>query len=153
MVQGDPLHAFWTVGITPLTKKPMLILSCTVHFAHTGKGSVIIKHAYLKGTNVEIPVNEIVVQGTCDDPSHVLIGVTPVRAKPGESFVCKLVFVDQFNDPHTSDIAFRPNTLPEGSIVSRLEKIPNCVFCDKPVQVADQAKEAQVTAHTTCIWR
>jgi hypothetical protein len=62
--------------------------------------------------------------------------------------------VDQFNEPHPSDkITFRPNTLPEEFIVNQLKKIPNCVFCNKPVQLDEQAKEAQVTAHTTCIWQ
>jgi hypothetical protein len=30
--------------------------------------------------------------------------------------------------------------------------VPNCVFCGQPVTLEGQAKEAQMTAHTTCIW-
>jgi len=157
MVSGTPLHATWSVSETPppLEKKPMMILICQMHFAHAENWSVILKRAYLKGTKEVFPMADIVVEGSCDpQPESVCIGLTPLKAKPGRDFVGKLIFVDQFNDKHVSEkITFRPNTIPSNMHANRLQSSPNCVFCGRPVTLEDQAKEAQMTAHTKCIWR
>lgn len=156
MVSGTPLTATWGVSLTslPLEKKPMMVLICQMHFAHAENWSVILKRAYLKGTKEALPMAEIVVEGSCDEqPESICIGLTPLKVKPGQNLVGKIIFVDQFNDKHVSEkITFRPNTIPSSMHANRLQSSPNCVFCDRPVALEDQAKEAQMTAHTTCVW-
>jgi hypothetical protein len=140
MVAGTPLHANWSVSTTPVGKKPMLILMCTMNFAHNQGGSVHIKRAYLKGTREEFPMSEIVVEGPYDPPASVCIGLSPVKAKPGKELVGRLIFVDQFNGKYVSEkITFRPNTIPSDMRANQLKASPNCVFCNKPVDVKDQA--------------
>jgi hypothetical protein len=154
MVAGSPLHSNWSISVTPTGKEPMLLLLFTMGFAHAEDMSVIIRRAYLKGTTDSFPIGEIVVEGPYDQPETFCIGVTPVKAKPGKKLTGKVVFVDQFNHKHESDkITFSPNTMPPDLLASKLEKTPNCVFCNQKVELADQAKEAQMTAHTSCIWR
>jgi hypothetical protein len=153
MVEGAPLYSTWGIGQQPLGKKPMLILICRMSFAHYEDFSVIIKSAYLKGTRAVLPVADLVVEGSCDDTASLCIGVSPVKAKPGRSLTGKLVFVDQFNDPHVSaKITFSPNTVPSELHAKMLVTSPNCIFCGQPVTLESQAKEAQGTAHTSCIW-
>ncbi len=153
MVAGSPLYSTWSVGQQPLGKKPMLILLCQMNFAHYEDFSVIIKDGYLKGTRSVLPMADLVVEGSCDDSTSICIGVSPVTARPGEKLSGKLVFVDQFNDPHVSEkITFSPNTIPTELQGKRLLTSPNCVFCGQPVTLETQAKEAQMTAHTACIW-
>jgi hypothetical protein len=154
LVAGSSLHSTWSVGVTPIGKQPMLILTFTMNFAHVSEISIHLKRGYLKGTHEVFPIPEIVVEGPYDPTGSVCIGVAPVRSKPGRKLTGKVVFVDQFNHEHTSDeITFSPNTLPPELRSNQLKKSPNCVFCDKPVEFADQAEEAQMTAHTKCIWK
>ncbi len=156
MVPGGTLHASWSVSVTPpqLGKKPMMILMCQMHFAHAEDWSVILKRAYLKGTREAFPMADVVVEGSCDQPESICIGLTPLKVKPGQDLVGKLIFVDQFNEKHISEkITFRPNTIPANMHANHLQSSPNCVFCNQPVTLEDQAKEAQMTAHTACIWR
>lgn len=153
MVAGRHLYSTWSIGQQPLGKKSMLMLICEMNFAHYEDFSVIIKDAYLKGTTSVLPMADLVVEGSCDDSTSLCIGVSPVKAKPGKPLTGKLVFVDQFNDPHTSGkITFRPNTIPSELQAKRLLTSPNCVFCGQPVTLETQANEAQMTAHTACIW-
>jgi hypothetical protein len=153
MVAGSPLHSNWSVSLEPGGKKPMLIIMCTMNFAHKENVSVIIKRGYLKGTKAVFPTNDIVVEGAYDPPASICMGVSPVKAKPGQKLTGRLVFVDQFNGKHKSEeITFSPNTVPSDLQVNRLKTSPNCVFCNQPVKLEDQAQEAQMTAHTTCIW-
>ncbi len=115
---------------------------------------VILKRAYLKGTKEAFPIADIVVEGSYDPPESICIHLTPLKVKPGRDLVGKLIFVDQFNDKHVSEkITFRPNTVPSNLHANQLRSSPNCVFCNQPVTLEDQAKEAQMTAHNTCIWR
>jgi hypothetical protein len=108
---------------------------------------------YLEGTTEQIPMGEILVQGSCDHSHPVCLGLTPVKARPGKPLSGRLIFVDQFNGKHKSDkITFRPNTLPAEYHANRLKTQPNCAFCGKRVDLRDQAAEAQMTAHTNCIW-
>jgi len=154
LVTGSDLHSTWSIGIHPLAKKPMMILVSEVSFAHVADVSVILKRGYLRGTKEVVPMSEIVVEGPYDESASVCLCLSPVKAKPGENLVGKVVFVDQFNRKHVSEkITFRPNTLPSQFIANMLQETPNCFFCERPVQQADQAKEAQMTAHTTCIWQ
>ena len=156
LVSGTPLTATWSVGVTapPLEKKPTMILICQMHFAHAENWSVILKRAYLKGTKEAFPIADIVVEGSYDPPESICIHLTPLKVKPGRDLVGKLIFVDQFNDKHVSEkITFRPNTVPSNLHANQLRSSPNCVFCNQPVTLEDQAKEAQMTAHNTCIWR
>lgn len=154
MVPGSSIHSTWSVSVEPLSKKPMMILICRMNFAHYESFSLIIKNAYLRGTRATFPLADIVVEGSCDDSTSLCIGVLPIKAKPGKELVGRLVFVDQFNDRHATErITFRPNTLSADWFAARLQTSPNCAFCDKPVTLEEQAQEAQMTAHISCIWR
>jgi len=157
MVLGGSIYAIWSVSVAPdpIEKKPMMILICQMHFAHAENWSVILKRAHLKGTKEEFPMADIVVSGSCDpQPESICISLTPLKVKPGRDLIGKLIFVDQFNDKHVSEkITFHPNTIPSNMHANRLRSSPNCVFCNQPVTLEDQAKEAQMTAHTNCIWR
>lgn len=153
IVPGSPLHCNWSVGQGPGEKEaqtPILIIMCPMNFAHYEDFSVIIKNAYLKGTKSAFPMTDIVVEGSCDGLEQVCLYVSPIKAKAGQKLTGRLVFVDQFNDKHVSEkITFSPNTIPSHL---RGKTSPNCVFCGHPVKAEDQAQEAQMTAHTTCIW-
>jgi hypothetical protein len=123
IVSGPSIHATWSIGMTPLGKKPMLMLMCQIDFAHDQHSSVIVRRAYLKHAKEEFPTGPIVINPeVLLHPTLVYIGVTPVKARPGRILVGRLVFVDQFNDKHTSDkIAFRPNTVPAEMHIKRLQ--------------------------------
>ncbi len=154
IVAGEPLHASWSIGQSPLDKKPMMILLCSVSFAHAENGSVILKRGYLEGTREVFAITPIVVEGPDDPRESFPISVAPVKAKPGKALKGRLIFVDQFNNKHKSEkLTFRPNTLPNDFIKTKtLTASPNCAFCGRLVTFEDQAKEAQMTAHTRCIW-
>ncbi len=154
MVPGDPLHANWSISQSPSDKKPMMILLCSMNFAHSENISIILKRGYLSGTREVFAMNPIVVEGTQNGHESICISVTPVKAKPGNKLKARLVFVDQFNNKHKSEkITFKPNTIPDDFIKTKiLTAFPNCAFCGQPVTFEDQAKEAQMTAHTVCIW-
>jgi hypothetical protein len=154
LVAGSSIHSHWSIGAAPISKQPMMILVFTMNFAHVEPISVHIKRAYLKGTKEMFPMPEIVVEGPYDQQAaSVCIGLSPVKAKPGKDLTGKIVFVDQFNGKHVSEeLTFYPNTLPHEMLVKQLEKNPNCFFCNRPVEISDQAQEAQLTAHIGCIW-
>jgi hypothetical protein len=153
MVAGSCTYSTWSINVQPGGKKPMLLLVCEMNFAHYEDYSVILRDAYLKGTRSVLPTADLTVEGSCDDPTMLSIGVSPIKARPGKPLAGRLVFVDQFNDPHLSGkLTFRPNTLPTQFHANRLVTVPNCVFCSQPVTLESQAKEAQMTAHTACIW-
>ena len=153
MVSGSPIYSTWSIGQQPLGKKPMLMLISQMNFAHYEDFSVILKDAYLKGTKSVMPTTDIVVEGSCDNRTPLCIGMWPIKAKPGKTFTGKLVFVDQFNDKHVSgSITFSPNTMPSELLAKNLAAHPTCAFCGQQVTLEAQAKEAQVTAYTTCIW-
>jgi|HubBroStandDraft_5_1064220.scaffolds.fasta_scaffold97864_2 hypothetical protein len=153
IVGGSPMFSNWTIGASPIDKKPMLILICDINFAHGGDTSAVIRRAYLEGTKQIVPMGDIVVEGAYDEKTTLCIHVSPVKAKPGKKLVGRLVFVDQFADKHRSDkITFRPNTMPSDFQIATVQRSPNCVFCGKPVELAGQAKEAQMTAHIQCVW-
>jgi hypothetical protein len=154
IVAGDPLHANWSIGQSPLDKKPMMILLCSVNFAHNENISVILKRGYFQGTKEVFAMAPIVVEGAYDPRESFAISVAPIAAKPGMALKGQLIFVDQFNSKHKSErLTFRPNTMPDDFIKTKiLTAFPNCVFCGKPVTFEEQAKEAQMTAHTRCIW-
>jgi hypothetical protein len=153
-VAGDPLHANWTIGQSPLDKKPMMILLCSVNFAHGENISVILKRGYFQGTREVFAMTPIVVEGAYDERESFAISVAPVKAKPGKKLKGRLIFVDQFNNKHKSEkLTFHPNTVPDDFIKTKiLAAFPNCAFCGRPVTFEDQAKEAQMSAHTRCIW-
>ena len=153
MVAGSPIYSNWSVGQGLGGKKPALIIMCMMNFAHNENVSVIIKSAYLKGTKQVFPMSDIVVEGAYDEETSVCVHVSPVKAKPGQKLVGRLIFVDQFNDRHVSGkITFSPNTIPSEMHARQLATSPNCVFCTQPVKLEDQAREAQMPAHTSCIW-
>lgn len=153
IVGGSPMYSHWSIGMNPVDKKPALILMCDINFAHHENTSVIIRQAYLKGTKQVVPMGDIVVEGPYDERTTLCIEVSPVKARPGKNLVGRLVFVDQFNDKHFSKkITFRPNTIPHEMQAHRLQSSPNCVFCNTPVELTDQPEEAQMTAHTNCVW-
>lgn len=154
IVAGEPLHASWTIGQSPLDKKPMMILLCSLNFAHAGDGSVILKRAYLQGTREVLAMTPIVVEGAYDPRESFAISIAPVKAKPGKMLKGRLVFVDQFNNRHKSEVlAFRPNTMPADFIKATiLAASQSCAFCGKSVAFEDQAREAQMAAHTRCVW-
>jgi hypothetical protein len=154
MVAGEPLHASWSIGQSPLDKKPMMILVCSMNFAHLEDGSVILKRGYFQGTREVFAMTPITVGGAYDPRESFSISVAPIKAKPGKTLKGRLIFVDQFNNKHKSGkLIFRPNTLPDDFVKTRiLTASPNCAFCGKPVTFEDQAKEAQMTAHAQCIW-
>jgi hypothetical protein len=154
IVTGEPLHANWSIGRSPLDKKPMMILLCSLSFAHGEDGSVILRRGYLQGTREVFAMTPIVVEGANDPRESFAISVAPVKAKPGKALKGRLIFVDQFNNKHKSEIlTFRPNTMPVDFIKTKiLAASPNCAFCGGSVTFEDQAKEAQMTAHTRCIW-
>lgn len=154
MVVGSPLHTNWSIGMAPITKEPMLMLICEMNFAHCERGSVILKRAHLKGTTEAFPINEIVVNDSCEAPKSICLGVTPIKSQAGQPLTGRLVFVDQFNQKHKSDkITFRPNTVPKEMHERRLQSSPNCVFCNERVELKDQALEAQMSAHIKCVWK
>ena len=153
IVGGSAMYSNWSVGVSPVDKKPALILMCDINFAHHENTSVIIRQAYLQGTKQVTPMGDVVVEGPYDERTSLCIKVSPVKARPGQNLVGRLVFVDQFSDEHVSKkITFRPNTIPQEMQANFLKAAPNCVFCNKPVELSDQAREAQMTAHTSCIW-
>ena len=154
MVPGDPLHANWSISQSPSDKKPMMILLCSMNFAHNENISVILKRGYLRGTSEVFAMNPVVVEGSQDGHESICISVAPVKTKPGKELKARLVLVDQFNNKHESEkITFKPNTIPDDFIKTKiLSAFPNCAFCGQPVTFEDQAKEAQMTAHTRCIW-
>jgi hypothetical protein len=153
MVPGSCTYSTWSINVQPGGKKPMLLLVCEMNFAHYEDYSVIVRNAYLKGTRSVLPMADLIVEGSCDDPTMLSIGVSPIKSRPGKPLTGRLVFVDQFNDPHISEkLTFGPSTLPSQFHANRLMTVPNCVFCGQPVTLEGQAKEAQMTAHTTCIW-
>jgi hypothetical protein len=154
IVVGEPLHASWSIGQSPLDRKPMMILLCSLNFAHGEDGSVILKRGYFQGTREVFAMTPIVVEGAYDPRESFSISVAPVKARPGETLKGRLIFVDQFNSKHKSEtLTFRPNTMPDDFIRTKiLATSPNCAFCGSPVTFEDQAKEAQMTSHTRCIW-
>jgi hypothetical protein len=154
IVAGEPIHANWSIGQSPLDKKPMMILLCSLNFAHGEDGSVILRRGYFQGTREVFAMAPIVVEGAYDPRESFSISVAPVKAKPRKTLKGRLIFVDQFNNKHKSEkLTFQPNTIPDDFIRTRiLTASPNCAFCGKPVAFEDQAKEAQMTAHARCIW-
>lgn len=154
MVPGDPLHANWSISQSPSDKKPMMLLLCSMNFAHSENISIILKRGYLQGTREGFAMNPIVVEGSQDGHESICISVTSVKAKPGKELKGRLVFVDQFNSKHQSEkVTFKPNTIPDDFIKTKiLNAFPNCAFCGQAVTFEDQSKEAQMTAHTRCIW-
>jgi hypothetical protein len=154
IVAGEPLHANWSIGQSPLNKKPMMILLCSMNFAHDEDGSVILRRGYFQGTREVFAMTPIAVEGAYDPRESFAISVAPVKAQPGKPLKGRLIFVDQFNNKHKSEkLTFQPNTMPDNFIRTKiLTASPNCAFCGQPVMFEDQAKEAQMTAHTRCIW-
>ena len=132
----------------------MMILLCSLNFAHNENISVILKRGYLQNTKEVLAMNPIVVEGATDPSESITVCVVPVRAKPGKKLKARLVFVDQFNNKHKSEkITFNPNTVPDDFIKTKiLAAFSKCAFCGQPVTFEDQAKEAQMTAHLRCIW-
>jgi hypothetical protein len=146
LVLINPLGCMWGVGAKANT--PTMTLHFRMNFAHAEKNlSVIVQRAYLKGTQPVITM-PIVVEGPHDEPQQIHLTVTPIKAKTGKKLKGKIVFVDQFNDSHVSEtITFFPNP-------HRIQLMgtPHCLFCGKPIESGDQAPEAQVPAHTSCVW-
>lgn len=154
IVAGEPLHASWSIGQSPLDRKPMMILLCSLNFAHGGNGSVILKRGYFQGTREVFAMTPIVVEGAYGPRESFAISVAPVKAKLGKTLKGRLIFIDQFNNKHKSEtLAFRPNTMPDDFIKTKiLAATLNCAFCGASVTFENQAKEAQMTTHTRCIW-
>jgi hypothetical protein len=152
IVTGNPVYSTWSIGSGP-HKRPILVLMCRLSFAHTENVAMVLRKAFLKGTTQVVPMNDLVVEGAYDPPEHICIHLSPVVSKPGRTLSGKLVFVDQFNKRHVSEkIDFSPNVLPVASFEKLLVSNPNCFFCNQPVTLQDQAKEAQIPAHLKCVW-
>src|ERR1700733_8971313 len=135
IVAGEPLHANWSIGQSPLDKKPMMILLCSMNFAHGENGSVILRRGYFQGTREVCAMTPITVEGAYDPRESFAISVAPVKAKPGKTLKGCMIFVDQFNNKHKSEkLTFRPNTAPVEFIrTTILTASPNCAFCGQPV--------------------
>jgi hypothetical protein len=155
VAKGGPLHSHWSLSLTPLDKKPMMTLITKMSFALFEDATVILQRGYMKGTTEAFTMSEIRIDDGYEEHATICLNVTPVKAKPGKDLKARLVFVDQYNYKHiTEKITFRPNTMPDDFIKTKiLANVSNCVFCGQPVTFGEQAKEAQMTAHTNCIWR
>jgi hypothetical protein len=75
LVPGSPTYCIWSVGgmMMGKRKEPVLFLTFDMSFAHSGSTSIIVRRAYLKGTEEAFPIDEIVVDGPYCDPESICI--------------------------------------------------------------------------------
>jgi hypothetical protein len=147
MVEGSALNSVWGIGARG--NMPTLVLHCVMNFAHTENLCLVIKRAYVRGTQpvISLPIK---VFGPDDDPQPVHLILTPIIVKPEQVLKRKIVFIDQFNNEHVSpDITFMPKAT---GIQSTAGTVPHCIFCGKAIKPGDQPPEAEIPAHRTCIW-